>query len=73
MSDSKKYYDKALKELRRALTNLERAQKSFNISSLNMDDFPTARHEIMDLANKTEAIFEKTDILFLEAVEGRIR
>lgn len=43
-------------QLSKALTHLNQAALRLKQASASVDDFPTARHELMDLAKEAEAI-----------------
>jgi uncharacterized protein YwgA len=73
MSDTKKLYNKGLAELKESLANLELAEKSFAASSNSQDDFPTVRHEIMDVSKRIEKLKEKVAQLHDFAYDTRIQ
>lgn len=73
MSNTKRHYTKALEHLKQAVSNLEEAAVHFSISSNSLDDFPTARHEIMELSEKAKKLQLEVDRLKEFAFDTRIK
>ena len=65
MSKSKQKYNLGLEQLRSAIEFLTQSKESFAASSNSMDDFPTARHEIMDISKRVKKM--KEDLAELES------
>ena len=73
MKDNRKLYNQGLNELQDSITLLTQAVKSFSASSNATDDFPTARHEIMDVSTQVEKLLAEVKSLHDFAFANRIR
>lgn len=73
MSDTKREYNLGLKALATAKDEMELAAKHFSISSYSLDNYPTARHEIMEISDLAEALRKKIESLHQRAYAERIR
>lgn len=70
---TKRYYNKGLSELKKAIKLLESAETEFACASYSLDDFPTARHEIMDISKKIERLKIPLERLRSFAYDTRIK
>lgn len=61
MSDNVRNYNYGLKHLKQAKEALLEAQRHFAASSNGTDDFPTTRHEIMELSEESQKILKQVE------------
>lgn len=73
MSDNVRNYNYGLKHLKQAKEALHEAERHFAASSYGTDDFPTTRHEIMELSEEAGKILKKLESLYDKAHANRFR
>lgn len=59
MSKTKSYETQAIHQLELTHTHLIMAIEALEKASASVDDFPTARHELSDLANQGKSLLSK--------------
>jgi hypothetical protein len=73
MSDNVRSYNYGLKHLKQAQEALAEAERHFAASSYGTDDFPTTRHEIMELSEESQKLLKKVEALYTKAHANRFR
>lgn len=73
MSKIKVLEETALQQLEHSLTHITLAEENLNKASALTDDFPTARHELSDMADKADIIKKKITELIYELKSKKTR
>lgn len=73
MSDNIRNYNYGLKYLKQAKEALHEAERHFAASSNGTDDFPTTRHEIVELSEEAQRILKMAEQLYDKAHANRFK
>jgi hypothetical protein len=73
MADNIRNYNYGLKHVKQAIEALDSAARHFSASSNGTDDFPTTRHEIMELSEEAQKLLKQVESLHDKAHANRFK